>query len=160
MDKDLVGTPERVAASWDSAFLSGYRMDPAVILGDPVRGEGQNELVVARGLPFHGMCPHHLMPYLGTATVVYLPSDRLVGFGRLSELVRCFAQRLTLQERICNEVTDALMEHLGARGAGCVMRGEHACLRIPEDKHDATVVTSSWRGVLTERWALHDRLMP
>ncbi len=158
--KDLVGTPARVAKLWSREFLSGYAADPAAILGDPVTGEGNTDLVVIRDLPYHGMCPHHLLPYSGRATVAYLPGSKLVGFGRLGDLVRCFANRLTLQERVCNEVVDAIMVHLGARGAGCVMAGEHMCLRIPDNKHAAKVVTSSYRGELQARPELQDRLMP
>jgi GTP cyclohydrolase I len=149
--KDLVGTPVRVARVWTEEFLSGFAMDPAQILGDPVEGEGASELVVVRGLPFHGLCPHHLLPYTGTASVAYLPSTRLAGFGRLGDLVTCFTRRLTLQERACNDVADALIEHLGARGAGCVMRGRHTCLSVPDNKHGAEVITSSLRGALRDR---------
>ncbi len=149
--KDLVGTPVRVARVWSEEFLSGFAMDPAQILGDPVVGEGASELVVVRGLPFHGLCPHHLLPYTGSASVAYLPRNRLAGFGRLGDLVTCFTRRLTLQERACNDVVDALIEHLGARGAGCVMRGRHTCLSVPDNKHAAEVVTSSLRGEMRER---------
>jgi GTP cyclohydrolase IA len=158
--KDLERTPTRVAKLWRDEFLSGYALDPATILGDPVMGEAPTELVVIRDLPYHGMCPHHLLPYHGKATVAYLPREKLVGFGRLGDLVRCFTQRLTLQERACNDVADALMQHLDARGSGCVMVGEHACLRIPGDKHDARVVTASFRGDMQARPELHDRLLP
>ncbi|MGH1349134.1 MAG: GTP cyclohydrolase I [Nannocystales bacterium] len=156
--KDLKGTPARVSALWQSSFLRGYSMEPAEILGDLVLGEAATELVVVRDIPFQGMCPHHLLPYLGTASVAYLPGDGLLGFGRLAELVRCFTARLTLQERACNDVADALMEHIGARGAGCVMKGEHMCLRIPEQRHSTSVVTSSFRGELQGRTTIQDGL--
>lgn len=158
--KDLVDTPARVARLWLDAFLVGESMDPALILGQPVLGEGETEIVVVRDLPFSGMCPHHLLPYIGRATVAYLPDGKLVGFGRLGELVRCATGRLTLQERACNDVVDAIMDHLGARGAACIMVGEHACLRIPDHRHDAQVVTASFRGEFRERAELRDRLMP
>lgn len=157
--KDLTDTPARVAKTWAEQFLCGYQMRPSQILSGVVRGEGDTELVVVRDLPFHGMCPHHLMPYTGMATLAYLPSETLVGFGRLAELVRCFTARLTLQERACNEIVDALMLHLGARGAGCVMQGEHMCLRIADNRHAASVVTASFRGELKTRPGLQDRLM-
>ncbi len=115
--------------------------------------------MVISDLPFHGMCPHHLLPYTGRATVAYLPGDVLTGFGCIAELVRCFSARLTLQERACNDVVDALMEHVGARGAGCVMKGEHMCLRIPDQRHSTSVVTSSFRGALEKRIAFQDRLL-
>lgn len=156
--KDLRGTPRRVASLWKEAFLVGYGMDPARILGDLVHGEAPTELVVVRDIPFHGMCPHHLLPYIGTATVAYLPGEALLGFGRLADLVRCFTARLTLQERACNDVVDALMAHVGARGAGCVMRGEHMCLRIPEQRHSTSVVTASFRGEMETRAGLKDGL--
>ncbi len=157
---DFVGTTDRVAKLWCAAFLAGNAMDPAEILGAPVLGEAATEMVVVRELPFCGMCPHHLLPFIGRATVAYLPGDKLVGFGRLGDLVRCFTARLTLQERACNDVVDAIMAHLGARGAACIMVGEHACLRIPEQRHAAEVVTASFRGEFRERAELRDRLMP
>ena len=94
-------------------------------------GEGDTELVVVRDLPCHGMCPHHLLPWVGHATVAYLPAAKLVGFGRLNDLVHCFTRRLTLQERVCNDIADALMQHLSARGAACVITGQHNCLNVP-----------------------------
>lgn len=156
--KDLATTPSRVARVWSEEFLSGFAMDPAQILGDPVEGEGESALVVVRGIPFHGLCPHHLLPYSGTATVAYLPASKLAGFGRLADLVACFTRRLTLQERACNDVVDAIVTHLGARGAGCVMRGRHTCLSIPDNKHGAEVMTSSVRGALSGRSDLQAQL--
>jgi GTP cyclohydrolase I len=157
-DADLRGTPARVAELWRGQFLSGYAMDPAAILGEPVVGEGENELVVIREIPCHGMCPHHLLPWTGHATVAYLPGDRLVGFGRLAELVHCFTRRLTLQERACNDIADALMEHLRARGSACVVTAAHACLSVPGDKHGTRVVTASYRGDLRTRPDLQAQL--
>lgn len=156
--KDLVGTPARVARVWSEEFLAGFHMDPAQILGDPVEGEGEAALVVVRGIPYHGLCPHHLLPYTGTAAVAYLPSTKLAGFGRLADLVACFTRRLTLQERACNDIVDALVRHLAARGAGCVMRGRHTCLSIPDNKHAADVLTSSLRGELLARPDLQAQL--
>ncbi|MCA9636965.1 MAG: GTP cyclohydrolase I [Myxococcales bacterium] len=149
--KDLRSTPQRVARLWREHFLAGFAMDPAVILGDTVDGEGATDLVIVRRIPYHGLCPHHLLPYHGEATVAYLPATRLLGFGRLGDLVTCFTRRLTLQERACNDVVDALMEHIGARGAGCVMRGHHTCLAIPDNKHATEVTTSSLRGDFVTR---------
>ncbi|MFV8752737.1 GTP cyclohydrolase I [Nannocystaceae bacterium ST9] len=156
---DLLGTPDRVAKLWLEQIVSGYAEDPARILGDPVVGEGDTELVVVRDIPCHGMCPHHLMPWVGQATVAYLPDAKLVGFGRLSDLVHCFTRRLTLQERVCNDIADALMHHLDARGAACVITGAHNCLNVPDDKHGTRVVTASYRGELKVRPDLQAQLI-
>ncbi len=135
-------------------------MDPAAILGDPVIGEADPDVVVVGGLRFHAMCPHHLLPYRGVAHVAYLPRGKLVGFGRLAELVDCFTKRLTLQERATHQIADALCRHLGARGAGCVIEAEQLCLALPGEKHDQSgVVTSAFVGEMRERPDLKARLL-
>lgn len=159
-DPDLRHTAERVARLWRAEFLAGYQMDPAVILGDPVVGEADPDVVVVGGLRFHSMCPHHLLPYRGVAHVAYLPNGKLVGFGRLAELVDCFTKRLTLQERATHQIAEALCVNLGARGAGCVIEAEQLCLALPGEKHDASgVVTSAFVGEMRERPDLKARLL-
>ena len=111
-------------------------------------------------LRFHSMCPHHLLPYRGVAHVAYQPRGRLVGFGRLARLVECFAHRFTLQERITTQIADALEQHLGAGGAGCVIEAEQLCLALPGEKHDQSgVVTSAFVGEMRERPDLKARLL-
>ena len=112
-DPDLARTPERVTEVWQREFLAGYDMDPAQILGEPVLGEADPDVVVVGGLRFHAMCPHHLLPYRGVAHVAYLPAGKLVGFGRLADLVECFTKRLTLQERATHQIAEALWTQAG-----------------------------------------------
>lgn len=150
-DPDLRGTPERVSKLWRESFLSGYGQSAADILGDPVPADGDTEVVLLRELPCHGMCPHHLLPWMGVASIAYLPGTQLVGFGRLHDLLRCFTQRLDLQERVTNNIADALMEHLDARGAACSIRAQHLCLSIPDDKAHARVLSTSLRGEFRSR---------
>jgi GTP cyclohydrolase IA len=159
-DPDLIQTPERVAELWQSEFLAGYGMDPHRILADPVVGEADPDVVVVAGLRFHSLCPHHLVPYRGVAHVAYLPAGKLVGFGRLGELVECFTKRLTLQERATYQIADSLWRGLGARGAGCVMEAEQLCLALPGERHDQSgVVTSAFVGEMRERPDLKARLL-
>ena len=156
---DLAATPARVARVWSAEFLDGYGADPAEILGELVLGEADPDVVVVAGLRFHAMCPHHLFPYRGLAHVAYLPAGKLVGFGRLGKLVECFAHRLTLQERITHQIAEALMQHLGARGAGVVLEAEQLCLALPGDKHDSSAVTTSaFLGAAAERPDVRARL--
>jgi GTP cyclohydrolase I len=157
---DLVETPARVAKLWQAEFLAGYAMDPAQILGDPVVGEADPDVVVVGGLRFHSMCPHHLVPYRGVAHVAYLPQGKLVGFGRLADLVECFTKRLTLQERATHQIAETLWKGLGARGAGCVIEAEQLCLALPGERHDQSgVVTSAFVGDMRERPDLKARLL-
>ncbi len=159
-ESDLRDTAARVAKLWRTEFLAGYSMDAAAILGDPVLGEPDPDVVVVGGLRFHAMCPHHLLPYRGIAHVAYIPAGKLVGFGRLAELVDCFTKRLTLQERATCQIAEALLTHLGAKGAGCVIEAEQLCLALPGEKHDASgVVTSAFVGEMRERPDLKSRLL-
>ena len=159
-DADLKQTPERVAKLWQEEFLAGYGMDPAKILGDLVVGETDPDVVIVSGLRFHAMCPHHLLPYRGVAHVAYLPAGKLVGFGRLADLVECFTNRLTLQERATHQIAEALWHGLGARGAGCVIEAEQLCLALPGERHDQSgVVTSAFVGEMRERPDLKARLL-
>jgi GTP cyclohydrolase I len=158
-DADLAATPARVARVWARELLDGYAADPAEILGEPVLGEADPDVVVVAGLRFHAMCPHHLFPYRGVAHVAYMPAGKLVGFGRLGKLVECFAHRLTLQERITHQIAEALLQHLGARGAGVVLEAEQMCLALPGDKHDQSrVTTSAFLGEAAARPELRARL--
>jgi GTP cyclohydrolase I len=158
-DPELRDTPARVARLWTHEFLAGYAMDPAAILGDPVVGEPDPDAVVVANLRFHALCPHHLLPYRGVATVAYQPAGKLCGFGRLGQLVDCFTRRLTLQERATVQIAQALVDHLDARGAGCVLVAEQLCLALPGERHDRSeVVTSAFLGDLRARPELQARL--
>jgi len=159
-DKDLSDTPRRVADLWGREFLSGYQMDPRQILSQPVEGEPSPDAVFLTDLSFHSLCPHHLVPYRGRAHVAYLPADRLLGFGKIAELVACFTQRLTLQERATHQIAQALLEYLPARGVGCVLEAEQLCLALPGDRHQSSrVLTTAFLGELSERPDLRNRLM-
>jgi GTP cyclohydrolase I len=158
--KDLAETAHRVADVWGREFLSGYEKDPRVILGNPVQGEDPPDAVFITDLAFHSMCPHHLLPFRGKAHVAYIPEGNLLGFGRVAQLVACYTQRFTLQERATTQVARALVDHLPAKGAGCVMESEQLCLAIPGDKHDdSRVLTSAFLGEFKERADLRSRLM-
>ena len=158
-EADLRGTPERVAKLWAEEFLAGYAMNPAQILGEPVVGEADPDVVVVSGLRFHSLCPHHLVPFHGVAHLAYRPAGKLAGFGRLADLVECFTKRLTLQERATHAIAETLWHGLGARGAGCVLEAEQLCLALPGGRHDGSfVVTSAFVGDMAERPDLKARL--
>jgi GTP cyclohydrolase I len=157
---DFEETPRRVAELWRREFLAGYELDAATILAEPVVGESNPDAVVLTDLSFHSMCPHHLLPYRGKAHVAYIPDGRLLGFNRVAQLVACFTQRFTLQERATHQIAQALVDHLPARGAGCVMEAEQLCLAIPGDRHQASrVLTSAFVGELADRADLRARLL-
>ena len=148
---DLRETGARVAEAWDVDLLSGYRVDVPTLLATesfPANGHDVGGVVLLRDVQISTMCPHHLLPAMGTATVAYRPRGRLVGLGTLARVVDAFARRLTLQERIGADVTSALMDHLEADGAAVALRLRHACLFARGERQTSWVETLSIRGEL------------
>jgi GTP cyclohydrolase IA len=154
-------TPERVAEAWVTEFLDGYALTPEEALGEtfPAPPDSSGELVVVTDLRFHSMCPHHLLPFAGRAHVAYMPAKRVVGFGRLSALVDCFAHRLILQEELAREVASSLARVLGSPATACIIEAEQACLRLRGDKQrDARTHAEAYEGRLRKDGALRREL--
>ena len=142
----LAGTPERVVRAWRE-LTAGYAEDPAEILSRTFE-ETSDEMIILRGISFHSMCEHHLLPFQGTAAVGYLPG-KVVGISKLARLVHCFARRLQIQERMTRQIADAVQEHLGARGVGVIVRAQHLCMACRGVRQEETeMVTSAMLGTL------------
>ena len=145
-------TPSRVARSY-AELTAGLRTDPRVFLRT-VFQEKYNQVVLLRNIPFHSMCEHHLLPFTGHAHVAYLPHGRVLGLSKIARLVEAFALRPQLQERLTDQVADAIMEGLRPRGAVCVIEATHACMTIRGvKKPGSTMVTSAIRGVFQKNQA-------
>jgi len=156
---DLAATPERVAEAWREDLLDGYGRDPAALLADTMPAPG-HDLVVVSGIDFHSVCPHHLLPSRGLAHVAYVPGRKVVGFGQLARLVDALAHRLVLQEALARQVVEALMEHLGARGAACVLEAEQMCLSVRgERRPHARAHAEHFAGSLARDPALQRRFL-
>ncbi len=126
---ELRGTPRRVAEAWLDDLVDGYGREPAEILAETLPAAGRS-LVAVTGIDFHSICPHHLLPSRGLAHVGYVPAGRVVGFGQIVKLVDCLAHRLVLEEDLARQVAEALVVHLGARGAACVLEAEQLCMTV------------------------------
>jgi GTP cyclohydrolase I len=155
-EPELAQTPALVANAWADELLVGYAMNPAEILGETL-SSADSELVGLRDVETTIMCPHHLLPASGTLHLVYAPSDRVVGLGALARLVRCFSRRLILQETLVQSIADALVEHLGARGAGCVATLSPACLNARGERcQTARALSLATAGEMREGRGLRD----
>lgn len=139
-------TPLRVAKAMD--FLtSGYAMSAEDIIKKAVFEEDVKEMVIVREIEFYSMCEHHMLPFFGHAHVGYLPNGRVVGLSKIARVVDVFARRLQVQERLTNQVADALMEHLSAHGVAVVMEASHTCMMMRGvQKQRSTTVSSAMRG--------------
>ncbi|GAB3122158.1 GTP cyclohydrolase I [Glaciibacter psychrotolerans] len=151
-DRDgLRATPRRVADAYGE-FFGGLGHDPVALLSDTVPvGERTGELVLLRNLSFRSVCEHHLLPFVGTAHLAYLPGEHVVGLGRLPAVLDTLAARPQLQERLTEEVADALQSGLAPRGVLVVLDAVHGCVstRGPRQTASSTVTMAS-RGELSD----------
>lgn len=146
-DRDgLRETPHRVARAFREMF-AGLRMEPAEHL-KRVFHEDYDDIVLLRDIDFYSLCEHHLLPFHGRAHVAYLPNGRVVGLSKLARTVEAFARRPQVQERMTCQIADALMEHLGPKGAAVVIEAEHLCMKMRGvQKPHGVMRTSALRGV-------------
>ncbi|MBN8553912.1 MAG: GTP cyclohydrolase I FolE [Deltaproteobacteria bacterium] len=144
----LKRTPHRVVKSL-LELTSGYNLDPKSILSTTFT-EKCNEMVVVRNIQFWSLCEHHMLPFHGTATVGYLPKDRIVGLSKIGRLVHCFARRLQVQERMTEEIANALQENLSPYGVGVIVRATHTCMEMRGVKTAAEMMTSCLLGQFRE----------
>ncbi len=155
----MAATPHRVAEAWLDDLVDGYRGDPAEILSETMRRRG-SDLVAVTGIDFNAVCPHHLLPYRGVAHVAYVPDGRVVGFGQIARLVDCFAHRLVIEEDLARQIAEALVTHLGARGAACVLDAEQLCLTVRgERRREARAHAQCFLGVLETNAGMQRRFL-
>ncbi|MGD2137459.1 MAG: GTP cyclohydrolase I FolE [Gammaproteobacteria bacterium] len=143
-------TPLRVAKAMD--FLtSGYDLSTEEVVRDAIFNEECQEMVVVRDVEFYSLCEHHMLPFFGRAHVGYLPKGRVIGLSKVARVVDVFARRLQVQERLTNQVADALMDALAPHGVAVVMEASHTCMMMRGvQKQNSTTVTSAMRGTFQD----------
>ena len=142
----LKKTPERVGKMY-TELLAGMREDPKIHLRS-IFTENYDEIVLLRDIPFYSICEHHLMPFIGSAHVAYLPTGMVLGVSKLARIVDCFARRLQTQERLTYQIADFIMNSLKPMGVTVVLEASHSCMTIRGiKKPGSTMVTSALRGI-------------
>ncbi|HLP22664.1 MAG TPA: GTP cyclohydrolase I [Microbacteriaceae bacterium] len=148
----LERTPARVADSY-AEFFAGIDVDPLDHLRAtlPVEEAGTSEAVILRDIGFRSVCEHHLLPFVGVAHVAYLPHQRLIGLSRIPDLIATLSARLQLQERLAENIADALEEGLAPRGVLVVLDAVHRCVAARGSRQsESSTVTVVSRGVLAD----------
>jgi GTP cyclohydrolase I len=142
----LAGTPERIARAY-AELLTPREFSLTTF----PNVEGYDELVLARDIPFTSVCEHHLLPFIGTAVVAYLPGERIIGLSKLARVVELFARRPQVQERMTTQIAHWLADNLAPKGVGIVLQAEHTCMTIRGvGARGATTVTSTLLGHLRD----------
>lgn len=143
----LLKTPERVSNSltW---LTRGYGMDVSEVVGDAVFADPYSSMVMVRDIELYSLCEHHMLPFFGKAHIAYIPDGRIVGLSKLPRIVEVFARRLQVQERLTEEIAQAIQEVLNPKGVGVVIEAYHLCMMMRGvQKQNSQTVTSAVRGI-------------
>jgi GTP cyclohydrolase IA len=142
----LVKTPSRVAKAM--AWLTrGYEMNAADVIGDALFEEGADGMVMVRDIELYSMCEHHMLPFFGKAHIAYIPDGRVVGLSKLARVVDVFARRLQVQERMTEQIAQALADVLKPKGVGVVIECAHMCMAMRGvEKQNSKTITSALIG--------------
>ena len=155
----LLKTPERVSKSlrW---LTRGYERDAKQVIGDALFDECHKNMVMVRDIELYSMCEHHMLPFYGKAHVAYIPNGKIVGLSKLPRVVDVFAQRLQVQERLTEQIAEALCEVLDPVGVGVVIEAYHLCMMMRGvQKQNSVTITSAVRGVFRDDAGTRDEFL-
>lgn len=143
----LLRTPKRFLDSMQ--FLtSGYQSDVKAIIQKALFDVEYQDMVIVRDIEFYSLCEHHLLPFYGVAHVGYIPNGKVVGLSKIPRVVDAYARRFQVQERLTNQVAEALQEHLKPQGVGVVVEAYHLCMMMRGvEKQSSYTMSSSMQGV-------------
>ena len=146
----LKNTPQRVDASLRT-LTRGYAMSVKDVIGDALFEESHQSMILVRDIELYSLCEHHLLPFFGRAHVAYIPNGKIVGLSKLPRIVEVFARRLQVQERLTDQVADAIMDTLHPQGVGVVIDCVHLCMVMRGvEKQNSRTVTSALRGAFRD----------
>lgn len=155
----LLDTPKRVVKSWTDIF-KGYKMQPESILSTKFAGEGYDQMVVLKDIEFFSNCEHHMLPFFGKAHIAYIPGKEVVGLSKLARLVECFSRRLQIQERLTQQIAEAMETHLKPRGVGVMIEAKHFCMVTRGvNKQNSIMKTTCLKGLIKDSQAAREEFL-
>ena len=146
----LLDTPARAAKAM-SFLTRGYGETLEQVVNNALFDSDTSEMILVQDVELYSMCEHHMLPFFGKAAVAYLPKGKIIGLSKIARIVDVFARRLQVQERLTNQVGDALTEILDPHGVAVVMEGRHLCMMMRGvQKQESAMITSAMRGTFKE----------
>ena len=134
-------------------------MVPSEILSTRFKSDF-NEMVILKDIEFYSTCEHHMLPFFGKAHIAYIPNGAVVGISKLARLLECFSRRLQIQERLTDEIANAIDKHIHPRGVGVILEAQHLCMMARGiQKQNSVMVTSALRGVFLERGVAREEFL-
>ncbi len=155
----LLRTPHRFARAM-LELTQGYDQDLNQIVNGAIFEESYSEMVLVKRIEFYSLCEHHLLPFFGRAYVAYLPRGKIIGVSKIPRIVHMFARRLQIQERLTNEIADAIMQVLNPYGVACMIEAHHMCMMMRGvEEQTSSMVTNSMRGVFLSNPATRNEFL-
>jgi len=144
----LIETPDRVIKAYEN-FFAGYNNDPREILSKEFQEvDGYDEMIVLKDIRLESHCEHHLVPFIGTAHIGYIPKNKVVGLSKLARVVEVFSKRLQIQEKLTAQIANSIDEVLQPKGVGVIIEASHLCISTRGiHKTDSRMVTSRMLGI-------------
>ena len=157
--KGLLRTPERVARMY-TELLSGYLVDPNIIVKDALFEVTYDEMVIVRDIEFYSLCEHHMLPFMGRAHVAYLPDGKVIGLSKIPRIVDVYAHRLQVQERMTRQIADFINDALMPKGVAVVVEALHLCTMMRGvKKQNARMTTSAVHGAFRKNMATRQEFL-
>ena len=155
----LVKTPLRVAKAL-SFLTHGYRTDLDEVINQALFTQTTSSMVIVKDIELYSMCEHHMLPFFGRCHIGYIPDGKVFGVSKLARLVDMFARRLQLQERLTEQISQQVMDSVGAKGVGVMIEARHLCMMMRGvQKQNSTMVTSSVLGSFREHLATREEFL-
>ena len=145
-NKHFQKTPERAAKSWMEEICSGLGDKKFRLTTFPISDNYEPSMVVLQHIPVKSVCAHHLLPFIGEATVAYIPKEMLCGLSKLSRIVNYFARRPQVQEELTSDIANFICENLDPQGVGVIIKATHLCMAMRGVSHDGVMTTSTLKG--------------
>ncbi len=146
----LLKTPHRVSEAWK--FLTrGYHQKVDEVINGAIFEAESHHMVIVKDIEIYSMCEHHLLPFFGRCHIGYIPSGKVIGVSKLARLADMFARRLQIQERLTQQIADALMDSLKPLGVGVVIEAQHLCMMMRGvEKQNSVMMTSAVHGAFRD----------